>query len=169
MSTSLITFIKDIFKQKKYVIEDIRKYGFLNFLKKAYEMREAWWDKGDKVCVGKDQYGNTYWETRGPTEHVGRNRWVELKGKTNRIYDASEIPPEWHMWLHRIRDQPPTMDEIMGKGRMWRSKKWEPNPTGTVKRYYPPGHFFNPNHKNPINVLGTEPETGQETGVPLSK
>ena len=63
MSGSLVTMMREIFQQKVAVLKDIKQFGFFSFLKKAYVLRETWWDKGDKVCVGTDQNGNTYWET----------------------------------------------------------------------------------------------------------
>jgi hypothetical protein len=67
MSGSLISMVREILQQKTRVLSDIRQYGFFNFLKKAYVMREAWWDKGNKVIVGTDANGNTYWETTQTT------------------------------------------------------------------------------------------------------
>ena len=33
---------------------------------------------------------------------VGRHRWVEYAKKDR--YDTSQVPPEWHGWLHCITD-----------------------------------------------------------------
>ncbi|XP_028214957.1 uncharacterized protein LOC114397019, partial [Glycine soja] len=33
---------------------------------------------------------------------AGRHRWVEYAEKTR--YNASQVPPEWHGWLHFIID-----------------------------------------------------------------
>lgn len=75
-----------------------------------------------------------------------------MHGKRNRIYDASDIPAEWHMWLHRIRDAPPTEEESMAYGRATRALHI-PNRTGEPSaQYYPPGHFFSPRHRNQDNV-----------------
>lgn len=27
-------------------------------------------------------------------------------------YDPNEIPPEWRMWLRKLRENPPTEDEV---------------------------------------------------------
>jgi NADH:ubiquinone oxidoreductase subunit len=62
------------------------------------------------------------------------------------------------MWLHRIREQPPSKEEMESKGRLWKSQTHPGNLTGTAKRYYPPGHFFNPQHRNQQSVFATEPE-----------
>lgn len=87
---------------------------------------------------------------------IGRDRWVELAHKRP-IYDASEIAPEWYMWLHHVCDQPPTPEEVEGRGRAVKPIFF-PNYTGdNSKRYYPPGHFFNPLHINPINSQRVKP------------
>jgi len=39
---------------------------------------------------------------------VGRHRWVEYAEKSR--YNASQVPPEWHGWLHFITDH--TGDEV---------------------------------------------------------
>lgn len=39
---------------------------------------------------------------------LGRHRWVEYASKDR--YNASQIPPEWHGWLHFITDH--TGDEV---------------------------------------------------------
>jgi NADH dehydrogenase (ubiquinone) 1 alpha subcomplex subunit 12 len=36
---------------------------------------------------------------------IGRDRWVIFK-KWN--HDASQIPPEWHQWMHRMTDDIPS-------------------------------------------------------------
>lgn len=41
---------------------------------------------------------------------VGRHRWVEYASKDR--YNASQVPPEWHGWLHFITDH--TGDEVGG-------------------------------------------------------
>lgn len=33
---------------------------------------------------------------------TGRHRWVEYAEKSR--YNASQVPPEWHGWLHFITD-----------------------------------------------------------------
>lgn len=39
---------------------------------------------------------------------LGRHRWVEYASKNR--YNASQVPPEWHGWLHYITDH--TGDEV---------------------------------------------------------
>jgi NADH:ubiquinone oxidoreductase subunit len=38
-----------------------------------------------------------------------RNRWVQFPEKVWLDYDASQVPPEWHRWLHHMTDEPPTV------------------------------------------------------------
>ncbi|KAJ3055063.1 hypothetical protein HK097_011626 [Rhizophlyctis rosea] len=53
--------------------------------------------------VGTDYLGNEYYENRD--DIVLRDRWVLFK-KWN--YDATQVPPEWHQWLHKITDDVPS-------------------------------------------------------------
>jgi NADH:ubiquinone oxidoreductase subunit len=83
--------------------------------------------------VGSDMMGNVYYEERAPRAGARARRWV--------IYDqrveASEVPPEWHGWLHYTIDEPlPFTDR-----RPWQ-KPHQANPTGTPDGYRPPGHDF---------------------------
>nr|KAJ3415083.1 hypothetical protein HK105_001602 [Polyrhizophydium stewartii] len=59
------------------------------------------------ALVGKDALGNEYYENRDDIH--GRDRWVVLR-KWN--YDASQIPPEWHQWMHRMTDDIPSETTI---------------------------------------------------------
>lgn len=85
--------------------------------------------------VGKDEFGNHYFRTRGgkidPALGFER-RWVVYNGYA----EASMIPPSWHGWMHHTVDVPPT-DET------YRAHEWEkphrPNLTGTPAAYRPSG------------------------------
>ena len=69
-----------------------------NFLKSIF----TWWNNqtvgtflftlfyGKKV--GEDQFGNEYYKNQKDTK-----RWVIYKNEV----EASKIPPEWHMWIHK--------------------------------------------------------------------
>lgn len=39
---------------------------------------------------------------------AGRHRWVEYASPWD--YDAANVPPEWHGWLHHITDH--TADQV---------------------------------------------------------
>ncbi|VDO45907.1 unnamed protein product [Haemonchus placei] len=79
------------------------------------------------TLVGEDKFGNKYYEDN--SYFVPRNRWVEFPEKVIigsgfgadfyvrrqalmlqvwLDYDASQVPPEWHRWLHHITDDTPT-------------------------------------------------------------
>lgn len=54
---------------------------------------------------------------------VGRHRWVEYAEKGR--YNASQVPPEWHGWLHHVTDHtgdevsPPTKVPMILKVSIW--------------------------------------------------
>ena len=87
----------------------------------------TWW-KGERV--GQDQFDNTYYRER----NGGRRRWVIYKGRP----EASKVPADWHAWLHRTVDQPPS---AQSPRRPW-EKPHQPNLTGTPYAYRPSGSLL---------------------------
>lgn len=83
------------------------------------------WRKGQ--LVGTDAEGNRYYR-----ERKGDRRWVIYNG----VVEASRVPPEWHAWLHRLVDSPPSERPLPTKP--W-EKEHMPNLTGTAGAYFPPG------------------------------
>ncbi len=83
------------------------------------------WRKG--VKVGEDDQGNKYYETRD-----GKRRWVCYHDAP----EASQVPPEWHGWLHFTWDQPPTKSPLVH--RSW-EKPHQENLTGSPAAYTPSG------------------------------
>lgn len=103
----------------------------LNFIKRIF----IWW----KDCtlgtqwntflygkeVGTDEEGNVYYTCK-----KNIRRWVIYNGEI----EASRIPPEWHAWLHRLVDEPPTIAPL--KRQAW-EKDHLPNLTGKPESYFP--------------------------------
>jgi len=83
------------------------------------------WRKG--VRVGQDRQGNVFYRTKDDSR-----RWVIFNGEA----EASRIDPDWHGWLHRTWDEPPTDKPLPHK--TW-EKPHVPNLTGTMAAYAPPG------------------------------
>ncbi len=81
--------------------------------------------RGEKV--GEDDQGNVFYRTRDDTK-----RWVIYNGEA----EASRIAPDWHGWLHRTWDTPPSDAPLPHKD--W-EKPHLPNLTGTGAAYVPPG------------------------------
>ena len=107
--------------------------GVLNFIKRLF----TWWDgqtigtqlwtwrKGERV--GEDAQGNIFYRNADDSR-----RWVIFKGEA----EASKVSPEWHGWLHRTWDEPPT--ELALPHKAW-EKPHQENLTGTVAAYAPAG------------------------------
>lgn len=91
------------------------------------------WFKGE--FVGADAFGNRYFTEKGVPEGRWRRRWVLYKGAP----EASKVPPDWHAWLHRTIDTPPSVQPLPNKP--WQ-KPHLPNLTGTRAAYLPPGHVL---------------------------
>lgn len=85
------------------------------------------WTRRFGMRVGEDAAGNIFYRTADDTR-----RWVIYNGEA----EASRISPDWHGWLHRTWDEPPTERPI-------KHKDWEkphiPNLTGTDLAYAPGG------------------------------
>ena len=83
------------------------------------------WRKG--VKVGEDSAGNIFFKDKDD-----RRRWVIFNGEV----EASRVSAEWHGWLHRTWDEPPTEKPLP-------KKSWEidhkPNITGSLDSYKPSG------------------------------
>ncbi|XP_003389329.1 PREDICTED: NADH dehydrogenase [ubiquinone] 1 alpha subcomplex subunit 12-like [Amphimedon queenslandica] len=57
------------------------------------------------TIVGQDKFGHVYYENK---EHFfGRHRWVYKEASG---FDITQIPPEWHRWLHSMTDHTPIED-----------------------------------------------------------
>ena len=107
--------------------------GVLNFIKRIF----TWWDgqtigtqfwtwrKGKRV--GEDEQGNTFYRNADDSK-----RWVIFKGEA----EPSKVSPEWHGWLHRTWDEPPTEKALPRKA--W-EQPHQPNLTGTAAAYAPAG------------------------------
>ena len=83
------------------------------------------WRKG--VKVGEDDQGNVFYKTRDDSR-----RCVIYNGEI----EASRISPDWHGWLHRTWDEPPTDKPLAHKP--W-EKPHRENLTGTALAYVPAG------------------------------
>lgn len=88
--------------------------------------------------VGSDAGGNKYYKgkPRAGDRFCGKpreRRWVVYKGAP----EASEVPPEWHGWLHHQTD---TVPQDSNPLRQPWQKPHQPNMTGTAQAYLPPGH-----------------------------
>ncbi len=85
--------------------------------------------RGEKV--GEDEFGNIYYQNKS-----GDRRWVVYHAYS----EASQVPAEWHGWLHHSFDNRPGNDPLP-------SYEWElphkENQTGTVNAYAPKGSMFN--------------------------
>ena len=98
------------------------------------------WTQGD--YVGTDPYGNKYYRAKPRKNYTHERRWV--KYLTSNV-EASEVPPEFHGWLHHQTDTFPNQNT--GYRKPWQ-KDHKPNLTGTTLAYKPKGHMLNGGHRN---------------------
>ncbi|MGP1282417.1 MAG: NADH:ubiquinone oxidoreductase subunit NDUFA12 [Parasphingopyxis sp.] len=84
------------------------------------------WRKGR--FVAEDSAGNRYYESK----KAPRRRWVIYAGGN----DASNVPAEWHGWLHQTVEDVP--DQSLPPAREWETP-YTANMTGTGRAYRPAG------------------------------
>ncbi len=97
------------------------------------------WRKGK--FVGEDQSGNRYFVQRSGVGPLGvPARWVIYP----KLSEASQVPPEWHGWLHYTTAEP-----IPASARQPWQVPHQPNLTGTPGSYRPPGHDYRGGHRPP--------------------
>jgi NADH:ubiquinone oxidoreductase subunit len=97
------------------------------------------WRKG--VRVGEDDRGNIYYQTRD-----GSRRWVIFAEDA----EATKVSPDWHGWLHRTFDEPPTAAPLAHK--IW-EKPHQKNLTGSTEAYAPAGSI---RHHSPASQTDYE-------------
>ena len=90
--------------------------------------------------VGADPAGNRYFEEKRIRPGARARRWVLYSGAA----EATEVPAEWHAWLHYTTDAPIPMSAR----KPWQ-KPHQPNLTGTLEGYRPPGHDYRGGHRPP--------------------
>lgn len=85
------------------------------------------WSNRHGIKVGEDAEGNVFYHNKDDSR-----RWVIYNGQN----EASRVAPEWHGWLHKTWDEPPTAENM-------RHKPWEKphleNLSGTAAAYAPAG------------------------------
>jgi len=94
--------------------------------------------------VGRDEFGNRYYEARSAAKHERKRRWVMYQG----MPEPSKVPAYWHGWLHYTLEVP--IPEMAHKYR-WQ-KPHQPNLTGTTGRYLPAGHISNAADRAPASA-----------------
>eukprot|EP00003_Mantamonas_plastica_P027456 TRINITY_DN5893_c1_g1_i3.p1 TRINITY_DN5893_c1_g1~~TRINITY_DN5893_c1_g1_i3.p1 ORF type:complete len:124 (+),score=38.38 TRINITY_DN5893_c1_g1_i3:70-441(+) len=104
------------------------------FLSRLFKFNQVY--KGGKE-VGVDKFGNRY--MFNPDLQPGRQRWIEYASDD---VDATQIPAEWHSWVHYLADEPPS--EETGKGIVFKMEHVEnPSNSGELdKIYLPRGHYL---------------------------
>ena len=80
--------------------------------------------------IGRDRFGNTYWEARSRRDSYGRPLRRVLYAQEAQ---ASAVPAEWWGWMHYTTEQPLAED---APRRPWQ-KEHRPNMTGTAEAWRP--------------------------------
>ncbi|CBQ69154.1 related to nadh-ubiquinone oxidoreductase subunit b17.2 [Sporisorium reilianum SRZ2] len=104
-------------------INYIRREGLRKFWRDLNYIGDA---KSGRL-VGIDRNGNKYYENHD--EFPLRHRWIDYAADNE--FNASQVDPLWHSWLHHIRKDPPHEDKgIQKMTQAWMTTPRE-NITGT--------------------------------------
>lgn len=107
---------------------------FIGYLSPAHSLLTIKW-RG--TLVGNDHLGNKYFEGKPRKGYKLNRRWVSFK----KDQEASNVPPEWHGWLHHQTNIVPNAEDPSFR------KEWQKphisNKTGTLAAYRPKGHVLN--------------------------
>jgi NADH:ubiquinone oxidoreductase subunit len=99
------------------------------------------WLRGQ--LVGEDEFGNRYFVQMNGVGPLGKpRRWVIYANEA----EPSQVPPDWHGWLHYTVDTPPTEEAY--QPRPWQ-KRHQMNMTGTLAAYRPAGSILTPGSSRP--------------------
>lgn len=109
----------------------IKQYGIREYIRRVWFLREF----RDGELVGIDTYGNQYYELsiNDPNLPFYRKRYVELANGSD---DSSQVPAEWHGWLHYTNDDSPSQHPKAYPQPTWGALH-RPNLTGSTERYVP--------------------------------
>ncbi|RWS26218.1 putative NADH dehydrogenase [ubiquinone] 1 alpha subcomplex subunit 12-like protein [Leptotrombidium deliense] len=102
--------------------------GPIGSLNTLWRMDVLKWGK----LVGEDKYGNKYYQNN--YFPYAKNRWVVYNEKCFWDYDGSQVPAEWHNWLHYMTDDTPTEKPRVQYD--WMMDHTE-NMSGTSSQYVP--------------------------------
>ncbi|XP_057854738.2 probable NADH dehydrogenase [ubiquinone] 1 alpha subcomplex subunit 12 isoform X2 [Cryptomeria japonica] len=97
------------------------------------------------TLVGVDSFGNKYYEKLENVQ-FGRHRWVEYGDKQR--YNASNVPPEWHGWLHYITDHTPEQLQMFKPKRYGEEHRPNLSGEGDEFTYHSKGHMLNPSQRD---------------------
>ncbi|PWA99008.1 NADH:ubiquinone oxidoreductase, 17.2kDa subunit [Artemisia annua] len=146
MASSVVKSVLNSIKERGLLnfARELRQEGFLNCLTDGNLLQTKIHNIG-ATLVGVDKFGNKYYQKLENTQY-GRHRWVEYASKDR--YNASQVPPEWHGWLHFVTDH--TGDELL----MLKPKRYgldhKENSTGEGDEYiyHSKGHTLNPGQRD---------------------
>jgi len=91
---------------------------------------------------GTDAFGNRYFERYDSDTLKNRERWVMYAQNRRNRWDASQVPPEWHGWLHHTLDNPVTVTDATGGAFKLRHMENVTSRFGAEANYLPPGHHL---------------------------
>ncbi|TIC31639.1 NDUFA12-domain-containing protein [Wallemia mellicola] len=98
-------------------------------LRDGWAQLNEWVDVKAGRLAGTDKFGNRYYENleEEMPEVPWRQRWVRYAQEAP-LENASQVPSEWHAWLHHTRLNAPHEDEVVKKITA-QTQHWRPAET----------------------------------------
>jgi NADH:ubiquinone oxidoreductase subunit len=121
----------------------VRAAGEKGLMNTFLEMRMLKYSfPGLAECVGEDHLGNKYYYNENIP--VGRNRFVVFKNMQYGEFgwDATQVPVEWHAWLHGMTDDLPSEKPQLPKIFKADHTELRISNLGTKASYLPDAHFL---------------------------
>ena len=112
----------------RWLIQDLRMFGAWETLRKIHYLQIVWLRKGEKIYSGRDENGNTYWNSHQGCRGQG-GRWMEaVDPHWFRGADFHAAPPAWEAWLRGMIAHTPEQIKARGEygthGRIGGTNPW---------------------------------------------
>ena len=113
----------------------------------------------DGDLKGTDALGNQYYENLNRLP--GRQRFVIYAG-WGKNYDPSQVPPEWHHWLHQISDRTPVERPVKPYPYQLSHQQMRLSHYGIAANYNPPGSWTRQEPKAPSTYKVWEKDAAKD-------
>ena len=102
----------------RWLVHDVRVYGFKESIRKWYYLLDTWRNKGEKIFAGEDENGNRYWFSHmsKATSGIRGGRFFEpADPHWFRGADYHTPPPKYMAWLLGMTAHTPAQIKARGE------------------------------------------------------
>lgn len=153
----------------RWWVHDFRMFGLKAALKRHYYIGEPWRRKDEKIFVGKDDLGTTYWLSRRSQGSFNTRIMDPIDNHWFRGSDVHAAPPMWFKWM--VGNLAHTPAQMQARGEWgYNARAGRPGPFNIRHEIYSPlngGTYFNRDphmSTNPYSLLNPERRALAEAG-----